>query len=126
MIEVTNEVEIRLTPEVVFEFIANFENAPKWNYFVTDVKKRSSGPIGVGTVFDQTRKTDRQSYRSPTRSLTGGWRSPPPPDRPGIHDALRLRFDARRDPPYRPLATSQRTQPFGRATGGAPDPSRGR
>ena len=63
MIEFINEVEVHLTPREVFEFIADFENAPKWNYFVTDVKKRSSGPIGVGTVFDQTRKTDGQSYQ---------------------------------------------------------------
>ena len=62
MIEFTNTVEIRQTPDEVFEFIADFENMPKWNYFVTNVTKRSGGPIGVGTVFDQTRKTDRQSY----------------------------------------------------------------
>ena len=63
MIEFTNTVEIRRIHEEVFGFIADFENMPKWNYFVTDVTKRSGGPIGVGTVFDQTRKTDGQSYQ---------------------------------------------------------------
>jgi uncharacterized protein YndB with AHSA1/START domain len=63
MIEFTTHVEIRRPPQEVFDFVLDFENAPKWAYFVTAVKKRSSGPIGLGTVFHQTRKIDQQEYR---------------------------------------------------------------
>jgi uncharacterized protein YndB with AHSA1/START domain len=63
MIEFTIHVDIHRPPEEVFDFVLDFENAPKWNYFVTDVKKRSNGPIGLGTVFHQTRKADQQEYQ---------------------------------------------------------------
>jgi hypothetical protein len=36
---------------------------PKWNYFVTNVEKVSNGPIGKGTLYHQTRKTDEQEYK---------------------------------------------------------------
>ena len=90
MIEFTNTVEIRRPPEEVFEFIADFENMPKWNYFVTGVTKRSSGPIGVGTVFDQTRKTDRQSYA--ITDLIPGQRVEVTTT-PGSSPAFMMRFD---------------------------------
>jgi uncharacterized protein YndB with AHSA1/START domain len=63
MIEFSVSVEIERPPEEVFEFIVDFENTPKWNYFVTDVAKRTSGPAGVGTTYHQIRKTDRQDYQ---------------------------------------------------------------
>jgi carbon monoxide dehydrogenase subunit G len=63
MIKFTTHVDIHRPPDEVFAFVLDFENAPKWNYFVTNVKKQSSGPIGIGTVFHQTRKTDQQDYQ---------------------------------------------------------------
>jgi uncharacterized membrane protein len=46
----------------VFEFVADFENMPKWNYFVIDVDNVSDQPPAVGTRFHQVRKTDQQDY----------------------------------------------------------------
>ncbi len=47
----------------VFRFVADFENMPKWNYYVVEVSKVSPGPIGLGTTFSQVRKTDTQRYK---------------------------------------------------------------
>ncbi len=73
MIEFTIQVDIRRPPREVFEFLVDFENIPKWNYYVIDVKKRSGGPVGLGTVFHQIRKTDEQDYEItdlvPSRSV---------------------------------------------------------
>lgn len=73
MIEFTTHVDINRPPAEVFAFVLDFENAPKWNYFVTSVKKQSSGPLAIGTVYHQTRKTDQQDYQitdvDPARSV---------------------------------------------------------
>ena len=63
MLEFNNELEIRRPIDEVFQFLSNFENMPKWNYFVVNVKKISDGPIGINTAFRQIRKTDNQEYR---------------------------------------------------------------
>lgn len=62
MIEFKTEIQIKRPTDDVFRFIADFENTPKWNYFVTSVKKLSTGPVGLGTKFHQVRKTDQQEY----------------------------------------------------------------
>ena len=72
MIEFTTHVDIGRSPEEVFNFVVDFENTPKWNYFVTDVERRSAGPIGLGTVFHQVRKTDEQDYEV-TALDSGRW-----------------------------------------------------
>jgi len=46
----------------VFAFLADFENLPKWNYYVLDVRKLSDGPSGIGTTYHQVRKTDAQDF----------------------------------------------------------------
>jgi len=73
MIRFENRITIDRPVEDVFKFIANFENVPKWNYFVTDVQSLSDGPVGVGTTFHQIRIKDRQDYRiteySPNREV---------------------------------------------------------
>jgi uncharacterized protein YndB with AHSA1/START domain len=58
-----NEVMIARPADDVFRFVSDFENMSKWNYFVVGVHKIGSGPIGVGTVFRQARKTDTQEYQ---------------------------------------------------------------
>jgi uncharacterized membrane protein len=63
LLEFNNKVEIRRPIAEVFQFLSNFENMPKWNYFVVNVKKISDGPVGINTAFRQTRKTDNQEYR---------------------------------------------------------------
>ena len=63
MLEFSNKLEIRRPIAEVFQFLSNFENMPKWNYFVVNVKKISDGPVGINTAFRQKRKTDSQEYK---------------------------------------------------------------
>ncbi len=62
MIRFENTVEIDRPIEEVFPFIANFENIPRWNYYVLDVKQISGGFPGVGTIYHQVRKDDAQDF----------------------------------------------------------------
>lgn len=63
MIQFENTITIRRPVEDVFAFVVNFENLPKWNYYVVDVRKVSQGDPGEGSVFHQIRKTDEQDFR---------------------------------------------------------------
>lgn len=63
MLEFENTIQIDRPIEVVFAFLADFENVPKWNYFVQEVRKTSAGPVGVGATYHQVRKTDEQDFR---------------------------------------------------------------
>ncbi len=63
MMKFENVIEIDRPVDEVFAFVADFENVPRWNYFVTDVSKTSEGSIGAGTTFHQVRKIDQQDYR---------------------------------------------------------------
>jgi uncharacterized protein YndB with AHSA1/START domain len=58
-----NSLIIQQPIEAVFDFVSDFENMPKWNYFVIDAKNVGEKPLGVGTRFKQVRKTDQQRYR---------------------------------------------------------------
>ena len=60
---VDNRIVIDRPVDEVFAYVADFENVPRWNYYVVSVTKGSSGPIGIGTVFRQRRRSDAQSYR---------------------------------------------------------------
>ncbi|HEY5747311.1 MAG TPA: SRPBCC family protein [Chryseolinea sp.] len=61
--EIYNEIIINRPIEEVFNFLSNFENLPKWNYYVLKVSKTTKGPIAKGSVFHQVRKTDAQDFR---------------------------------------------------------------
>jgi uncharacterized membrane protein len=61
--EFSNQLVINRPIDEVFSFLSNFENMPKWNYYVMSVTKTSGGSIGVGTTFHQVRKSDQQDYR---------------------------------------------------------------
>lgn len=50
-----NSVTVQRSPHDVFEYLANFENVPEWNYAIVDTRKTSDGPVGVGTTYRQTR-----------------------------------------------------------------------
>ena len=63
MIEFTNKIYVERPLIEVFEFISDFENLPKWNYYVLDVNKLVDGPVGVGTKYQQVRKTDQQQFQ---------------------------------------------------------------
>ncbi|WP_406267460.1 SRPBCC family protein [Nocardia sp. NBC_00881] len=39
----------------VFAYLAQFENVPRWNYAITETRKTSAGPVGVGSTYRQTR-----------------------------------------------------------------------
>ncbi len=63
MLEFENTITINRPLSEVFEFVADPENFPRWNYYVLTVSKLSDGPIGVGTAYHQIRKTDEQDFR---------------------------------------------------------------
>jgi carbon monoxide dehydrogenase subunit G len=56
-----NTVTIHRPAEEVFAFLADFENVPKWNYAIEKTRKASPGPVGVGTVYRQTRSIPGRS-----------------------------------------------------------------
>ena len=63
MLEFEHSIQIDRPIEEVFAFLADFENIPKWNYYVLEVRKISGGPTGIGTTYHQVRKTDQQDLR---------------------------------------------------------------
>jgi len=50
-----NSVTIDRPPREVFAFVADFENVPTWNYAIEETRKRTPGPITVGTEYVQRR-----------------------------------------------------------------------
>ncbi len=63
MLEFENTIRIDRPIGEVFAFLSDLENVPKWNYYVLKVTKLSNGPIGIGTMYHQVRKTDEQDLR---------------------------------------------------------------
>jgi len=51
----TNTVTIDRPPVVVFAYLAELENVPRWNYAISDTRKITAGPVGVGSRYVQTR-----------------------------------------------------------------------
>ena len=50
-----NALTIRRPPHEVFQYLAAFENVPRWNYAIVETQKTSEGPVGVGATYRQTR-----------------------------------------------------------------------
>lgn len=63
MATIRNEIFIRRPLEEVFDYISNFENMPKWNYYVQSVVRTTPGNRGLGATFHQVRRSDAQDYR---------------------------------------------------------------
>ena len=63
MLEFENTIRIDRPVNEVFAFLSDFENVPKWNYYVLEVRQLSDNPIGVGTTYHQVRKSDDQDFR---------------------------------------------------------------
>ena len=63
MLEFENTIAIERPIDEVFAFLSDFENIPKWNYYVREVRQLSESPIGIGTTYHQLRKTDQQDFR---------------------------------------------------------------
>jgi hypothetical protein len=57
----TNTITINRRPAEVFGFLAAFENVPLWNYAISETQKISSGPVGVGSRYRQTRTIPSRS-----------------------------------------------------------------
>jgi uncharacterized protein YndB with AHSA1/START domain len=55
----SNEVVINAPQSAVFAYLADFENVPRWNYAIQQTRKITSGPVGVGTRYHQTRTSPR-------------------------------------------------------------------
>lgn len=62
MLKFENTIRINRPIAEVFTFLSDFENIPKWNYYVLKVTKVSKGPIRIGTIYHQIRKTDQQDF----------------------------------------------------------------
>ena len=52
---------IRRPAEVVFAFLADFENVPRWNHAIESTTKTSPGPVGVGSTYRQIRSEPKRS-----------------------------------------------------------------
>jgi uncharacterized membrane protein len=93
MIEFSNQVFIERPLDKVFAFVSDFENVPKWNYYVISVNKTTTGPVGEGTTYHQVRKTDEQDFRiithRPNRHVTV---QTIPPSQPAFE--MRFTFEA--------------------------------
>ena len=63
MLEFENAIAVERPIDEVFAFLSDFENIPKWNYYVHEVRQLSESPIGIGTTYHQVRKTDEQDFR---------------------------------------------------------------
>ena len=62
MIVIKNSISIKTKIGVVFHFLATPENLPKWNYYIQEVHKISSGNNDLGSRFHQIRKGDQQTF----------------------------------------------------------------
>jgi uncharacterized membrane protein len=63
VLEFENTIRIDRPVEEIFAFLSDFENIPKWNYYVLEVRQLSESPIGIGTTYHQVRRTDQQDFR---------------------------------------------------------------
>ena len=59
---ITNTLIINRPVSETFAFISNFENMPKWNYFVAQTTSESPPGRGAGTIYRQRRRTDEQRF----------------------------------------------------------------
>ncbi|MEV4623556.1 SRPBCC family protein [Asanoa sp. NPDC049573] len=57
----TNTVTINRPPAEVFAFLAELENLPRWNYALSETRKITTGPVGVGARYLQTRTLPARS-----------------------------------------------------------------
>jgi uncharacterized protein YndB with AHSA1/START domain len=57
----TNTITINLPPAAVFAYLADLENLPGWNYAISQTRKTSDGPVGVGSRYRQTRTLPTRS-----------------------------------------------------------------
>lgn len=51
----TNVVTINRPRAAVFAYLADLENLPRWNYAISETRRLTSGPVGAGMRYRQTR-----------------------------------------------------------------------
>jgi len=51
--------------EDVFQFVADFENYPKWNHSMLECKRTTEGSTSIGTIFDSRMVYMGQKYSAP-------------------------------------------------------------
>jgi hypothetical protein len=56
-----NTTTISRPVDEVFGYLAAAENVRRWNYAIEQTKKVTPGPVGVGTVYQQTRTIPSRS-----------------------------------------------------------------
>jgi uncharacterized protein YndB with AHSA1/START domain len=56
-----NTVTITRPVKEVFNYLADAENLPQWNYAIEQTRKISPDPVGVGTIYRQTRTLPSRS-----------------------------------------------------------------
>jgi carbon monoxide dehydrogenase subunit G len=59
--EFANTITIERPVQDVFEFLADFDNVPKWNYAIVETRKTSAGPVRVGATYRQIRSIPSRS-----------------------------------------------------------------
>jgi carbon monoxide dehydrogenase subunit G len=55
MIRFSNTITISRPPAVVFAYLADFQNVPRWNYAIASTRRLDPGPIAVGSRYLQVR-----------------------------------------------------------------------
>jgi Polyketide cyclase / dehydrase and lipid transport len=61
MIRFSNTITISRPQPVVFAYLADFENVPRWNYAIASTRRLDPGPIALGTRYLQVRAVPSHS-----------------------------------------------------------------
>jgi len=59
-----NVITVQKPAAEVFAYLAAFENVPRWNYAIVETRRTSPGPVGVGSVYEQTRSIPAHAVES--------------------------------------------------------------
>lgn len=59
MITFVNTIDIDRHPSDVYEYLADLEHTPEWNWAITSSEKITPGAVGIGTQYRQTRSVAR-------------------------------------------------------------------
>ncbi len=57
-------IVIHRPPDAVLQFVANTSNDPIWHTTVVDARKTSDGPVGLGSRFEGTYDSSKQSLET--------------------------------------------------------------
>jgi hypothetical protein len=60
----TNTIIVQRPIGEVFSYLARFENIPQWNYAISDTRRLTPGPVGVGSTYVQQRTVPSVSEES--------------------------------------------------------------